>query len=218
MRDPVSAAMAAALSGYSRPIRSGVDCALLLEPLRPADGARPRRRSRICGVFFGRSIRLRRSRRFAEALSDRMKAEIRPIAWFDPQIPFEQKIEALAGCDFVVTDTYHLAVNAWREGVPAVCIGAGAERRVGTLTDKKKEVFYLGYGARPFYVFLESIRGDDALLAEAERVAGLLSGPTLAQAVIARMRDHARRVEQDLAASLKTLLKGRRVFRRLAWR
>jgi hypothetical protein len=217
MRDPVSAAMAAALSSYSRPIRPGVDCALLLEPLRPADGVRRRRRS-VCGVSFGRSVRLRRSRRFAEALSDRMKADIRELAWFQSGIPFERKLETLADCDFVVTDIYHLAVNAWREGIPAVCIGAGADRRVGTLTDKKKEILYLGYGARPFYVFAESLRGEDALLAETERVAGLLSRPALSEAIIARMRLQARQVEQDLAGTLKALLKRRRAFGRLAWR
>jgi hypothetical protein len=217
MRDPVSTALAAGLSNYTRPIRPGIDCALLLEPLRPTDGIRRRRRG-VCGVSFGRSVRMRRSRRFAEVLSDRVKADIRELAWFNSEIPLERKLQTLANCDFVVTDIYNLAVNAWREGVPAVCIGAGSERRIGTLTDKKKEIFYLGYGARPFYVFGESLRGEDALLAETERVASLLARPALSEAIVARMRLQARQVEQDLAQTLKALLKRRRVFGRLAWR
>jgi hypothetical protein len=33
-----------------------------------------------------------------------------------------QLIDQIATCQFVLTDTYHLAVNAWREGTPAVCV------------------------------------------------------------------------------------------------
>ncbi len=39
-----------------------------------------------------------------------------------PAPAFDDLTDDLLGCDLVLTDTYHLAANAWRLGVPAVCI------------------------------------------------------------------------------------------------
>ncbi len=109
-------------------------------------------------------------------------------------------------------------MNSWREGVPAVCIGAGAERWTGPLTDKKKEAFYAGCGARPFSVFLDLLKGEETFLGEVERVAGLIGRPAVAEAVIERQRAHLRAVEAELADTLKTLLAPRSRLARLGWR
>jgi len=34
----------------------------------------------------------------------------------------EQLLRAVAGCRLILTDTYHLAVTAWAQGIPAVCL------------------------------------------------------------------------------------------------
>lgn len=62
-------------------------------------------------------------------------------------LPFPELINQLSRCDLVLTDTYHLAINAWRLGIPAVCVldepavwsvnsGAAGARR-----DKRAELY-----------------------------------------------------------------------------
>lgn len=217
MRDALSLSLAAALAGYRRPIQLGVDCAFLLEPGRAMKAAAAPRRPLI-GWSLHRSAAPRRSRRFIEALGERLGGEMRELRWFRDPAPLEEKLADIAACDLLVTDIYHQAVNSWREGVPAVCIGAGAESRTGSLTDKKKEAFYAGCGARPYYVFLEFLKGEETFLREVERVAGLLGRPAVAAAVIERQRAHLRAVEAELADTLKTLLAPRLRLARLGWR
>jgi hypothetical protein len=63
-------------------------------------------------------------------------------------LPFEELITRLAACDVVVTDTYHLALNAWRLGIPAVCV-VDRPRRIwsvnsgsaGSRRDKREELY-----------------------------------------------------------------------------
>jgi hypothetical protein len=57
----------------------------------------------------------------------------------------------------VVTDPYHCALNAMREGKPTICIGLGAQHPYKAIDDKKKELFYLCFNIKPFYLFLESL-------------------------------------------------------------
>ena len=55
-------------------------------------------------------------------------------------------LAALPRYRFIITDTYHLCVNAWRVGTPAVCIAAPQPGRspdgLLSLNDWKKHVFY----------------------------------------------------------------------------
>lgn len=44
------------------------------------------------------------------------------------QPPIAQLFELIASCEVIVTDTYHLAVNAWRLGTPTVCLTDGDHR------------------------------------------------------------------------------------------
>jgi len=74
----------------------------------------------------------------------------------------EQKIDLVKSCQLVITDTYHCAITAWREGVPCLCIGRGAETAVNTQSEKKKELLYAMFNATPFYIFLENLGGFKA--------------------------------------------------------
>jgi hypothetical protein len=147
-------------------------------------------------------------RREAAPAATLPRAQGSVLYWRELQPPVPSRVECI----------HHLAVNSWREGVPAICIGMGAETRAGTLSDKKKELFYAACGARPFYVFIERLRGENWPAAEAGRLAQLLARPDLAQAVTGRLRSHARAVEAELAAALKSLMRSRLTFPRFARR
>lgn len=64
---------------------------------------------------------------------------------------------AVAKCKLIITDTYHLTLNAWRMGTPVICIGRGTSPNTRAVHDKKKEFFHSMYEALAFYVFYEDI-------------------------------------------------------------
>lgn len=68
-----------------------------------------------------------------------------------------KKLNVVNSCKLIVTDTYHLAVNSLREGVPVICIGLGAEPPMRTLSEKKKELLFGMFNARDSYIFIEDI-------------------------------------------------------------
>lgn len=63
-------------------------------------------------------------------------------------VAFDELISRVSACEVILTDTYHLAVNAWRLGVPAVCVvdrprkiwsvNSGSE---GARRDKREELY-----------------------------------------------------------------------------
>lgn len=149
LRDPVSAHFAHRYAGPAAGPTFGVDCAFLLKPTPGfAWTPGPRIPARRLGFSFGRNLSRSRDsatamRRFAETLARRFGfAELRDIAWLEGIGPdaardVAGKLAAIGSCDAIVTDTYHCAVNAWREGVPALCIGLGADHPGHTLSEKK---------------------------------------------------------------------------------
>lgn len=163
VRDPISAAFAQQYGAEGQVL--GVDPSFLLEPHPQALPAT----RRVVGYSFGRAIRRERLKRFFYArrfvalcrrhaglehelhLDWLAGDEERPLAYL------ESKIDQLRQCLFVVTDTYHCAINAWREGVPAICLGYGSEHASDTLSEKKIELLYSMLNARQFYVFVERI-------------------------------------------------------------
>jgi hypothetical protein len=187
-RDPISAAHVARLRPGAATL--GTDCALLLEDGGERGG--PSLSSGRIGVHFGRSRLVIGLLAFARLIA--RQAGLKPdwLPWFRarPRTALQAKalgftaarsnaspddtLAELRRCDAIVTDTYHLAVNAWRLGIPAVCIGFGAERSDSTLNSKKKEIFYAMHGANDFYVFRENLRTPAAMAGEASRVAALL--------------------------------------------
>jgi len=62
---------------------------------------------------------------------------------------------------FVVTDLYHLAINAIRLNVPAFGIGNCVESQVGSLGDFKKKVLFKMLGLERYYIEVEKENGYD---------------------------------------------------------
>lgn len=64
-------------------------------------------------------------------------------------------LKLVSGCKAVITDTYHLNLNSWRMGVPAICIGDAEPATTysgrGTLLNLKKFVFNLEFHAEEYY-------------------------------------------------------------------
>lgn len=119
----------------------GMDCAWLL-PFAPR-AENSNWSHFVC--FLGRTLR-RRSRSFLRELARR--TGLRPIwvDWMNLRQPrfiahwnFERMHRLIAGASFVVTDTYHLTINALNRGVRTICLHDAAQGETdGTCGDAKK--------------------------------------------------------------------------------
>lgn len=218
-------------AAYVSPLRPSeptlaCDCALLLEndDLKLLGDVKfPTTRKNI-GVFFGRSRNKLGMLLFAKLTAKKLGLDCNWIPWFPTRRklrllakPFGFTIKAghasnaeifsqLAGYELVITDTYHLCVNAWRMGIPAICIGEGTSVSSHSLNDKKKEILFEMYGAREFYVFNEALRFSRAFVQSIEQVARAYADKPLVEAVRQTIDAHRtmarRRLSQSLAAIL----------------
>ena len=132
-------------------------------------------------TFFGRSLK-----DHGNALIERAGAatglEHMPLGkWFGIRPPlvdfkFDRMRRRLSRSAFVLTDTYHVAVNAMAEGAPVVGVGIRADSQVGTLGDFKKQQLFCMFGLDAHYVALagpEEIPDAGAALAAAIETARL---------------------------------------------
>lgn len=223
-------ALSAAKASVFRPDEStlGSDCALQLSrtdfqtyglidqfPDQPGESL---------GVFFGRSKWTAQPLALARATSSRVNRKALWIPWLrsaprqlalarmfgfpatrEPPLP-KDILSQLLNCRAVITDTYHLCVNAWNLGIPAVCIGFGSEHVGHTLGDKKKEILYGMYAASPYYIFREHISNPAAIPATARYIADLLEPSEKATTVTTTITEHASTARQRLTATCQRVL------------
>jgi hypothetical protein len=198
-RDALSAAKVSRLRGNEATF--GCDCALLLhdKDLEKIEGTQlqPKDKREGIGFFLSRSPAKIQSCLFARYLSKKLGKKVTWLNW----LPVSKKMQMvgklfgfdiydksptpgeilteLSGYEFIVSDTYHRCINAWRLGIPAICIGEGAGHLKTTLNDKKKEILFEMYGGRQFYVFTEHLKTLVGFPHIANRVEEVLNNQTL---------------------------------------
>ncbi|MEU9475981.1 polysaccharide pyruvyl transferase family protein [Streptomyces sp. NPDC048191] len=229
MRDPLSAAKIAHLRRDRTTDYFGSDAALLSRPgdldhLPTTAWSEDAPDSAAIGVFLGARTRIPAwLPGFCEGLSDRLGAPLEWLPWFDRDIPsgvghipvrpgtptVGDLLRVLSRYRLVITDTYHLCVNAWGAGTPVLCVGAPepvptTDDDYLTLSDVKKHVFHMAYDATDFYLTtLPDTR--EAHERRADRVVHLVEGGG-ARAVAARIRDHADHSGAAFTETLTSLL------------
>ncbi|WP_369386841.1 polysaccharide pyruvyl transferase family protein [Streptomyces sp. CG1] len=148
-RDPLSAAKIAHLRGDRTTDYFGSDAALLSRPgdldhLPTTGWSEQVPEGGAIGVFLGARTPVPDwLPAFCQGLSDRFGAPLEWLPWFDRDIPSQaghiptrpgdhtigDLVRVLSRYRLVITDTYHLGVNAWGAGTPVVCVGAPEPRR-----------------------------------------------------------------------------------------
>ncbi len=222
-RDALSAAKISPLRKNEATL--GCDCALLLEDsdLEQISGFKRAPERKGVGVFYGRSPSKIKMMLFARLVGKHLGERCSWISWLPwhshrrmhrwPYMILGYKIRSgdadtglllssLSGYKFIITDTYHLCVNAWRMGIPAICIGEGAGKISTSLNDKKKEMLYEMYGARQFYVFVESLRSFRTFFTESKRIAKVLEGKIATQ-ILANISSHRSMSQLRLSAAIR---------------
>lgn len=180
MRDPFSAIAVNHVLADFGSNHCGVDCAFLLDDATSLSMYRKRSRRpntppRV-GVFAGRTQSYDMYLAFFQRVCDRLGSQGIWLPWFHRHRPaplieeygevfdatsadcgVEDTLRLLDACDVVLTDTYHLCVNAWARGIPAICVGRGAGAMRRTTDDKKKELLCAMLGVGNLHVYAESL-------------------------------------------------------------
>ena len=144
----------------------GCDCALLMTNNLPGVERTTQERYVLCS--FGRSDSSAAMPGFAIKIAEKMGLKLIYMDWLGQPFgmdAFQNRLKMVCGAELVITDIYHLSVNSWREGVPAICIGKGAGNPTDTLSDKKKEIFYRQMFGAEWYLYLEDLLENQTRLA-----------------------------------------------------
>ena len=224
MRDPLSAAKAAHLRRGGA-AHFGADCALLLRPgdldFLPTTGWADAVEEGVGAVFLGARTPVPRwLPALSRELAHRLGVRLEWLPWLGASrelgTPWIRQrgddyslgdlLAALSRYQIVITDTYHLCVNAWRMGVPTVCIGSPTRRspEYQTLDDLKKYVFYSSYEAEDFYLSTDP-ESVAQRMASLDRLLDLTAGDG-ARRIAIRMRQHAEQSLEALQDELTTVL------------
>jgi hypothetical protein len=112
-------------------------------------------------------------------------------------------LAAIGQYRFIVTDTYHLCVNAWRAGRPAICFGnSELASKPQTLADYKKRVLYEMYDASDFYFSTSSLESAASKKQTMEKMLKLMSDDSIARPISERIRAHVCAIEEAVAKRL----------------
>jgi len=81
------------------------------------------------------------------------------IKWLDTGgiDALHKKVGLIKKAKFVLTDIYHLSLTAVREKVMVICFGNGNSRIENTLSEKKKEIFFLQSLLSSNYIFIDDV-------------------------------------------------------------
>ena len=238
-RDVYSAFKACQIRGVFEPNCLGIDCANLIDPdqVYPL-ASRPVAADQV-GIFLGRTggnieamvqfafevtkglgckpawLRWGDSYAFPALAAIFQLAAIRSLEAFSEQ-PASQARDSIAELlkyRAIVTDTYHVCVNAWNLGVPAICLvqtdfsrprnvnfGDSFARR------DKRQVFMSMYDALEFLVSGDELASHEFRKARILRLLDLLHSGRAIAAIQSRIRSHAGCAETSLMQVLAGLL------------
>ena len=161
-RDPVSVAQLDL--HLDRRVTLGLDCAFLLdsgpfiEPSTVPTGLRP---GHYIASFFARSGREAEQDAFTKQLARQAGIPIVRLSWFDcvDEATFCKQLSTLNNARYCVTDTYHLAVNALRDGIPTLCM-AKSGKADRPIDDEKKRILLHGLGLGDYLINLDPLCAD----------------------------------------------------------
>ncbi len=189
------------------------------------------------GVFFGRSsFEPKLMGRFAREVCEKLGREAMWIPWGDgsafdsmekqaakglgrvEQPPVARPVQVgdlyrmLQGCAVVVSDTYHVCVNAWRLGTPAICVADTIPQHAESVSSgkgfawrDKRACFYAMYDAMEFFTHAQELTDRKWRPRRVYQLSQLLGREEVARSITARMHAHRDFMEARLIEQLRAM-------------
>lgn len=138
-------------------ITTGVDSAFLLNQKKIYPELSNIQKSGTFAHLLTRSS-YKNTESFIHKISGATRLKPRPISnWlktnrFHPDHTYKAALKTLQSSEFVITDTYHLAINAINLGIPTIGIGLYQTEQINTCADFKKRVLFEDLGIANFYI------------------------------------------------------------------
>ena len=239
-RDVYSAVKAAHITGNYSTSFLGIDCATLLDPGQFTNRISRPDKQKKTGLFIGRTaVHFPEIYQFALDYAKISGTTLSWIPWGDvsafPTLKMIGEDPALAALDnfdlagiadpfkavgslqefdVIVTDTYHICVNAWNMGVPAICFAGNDhfKRRNVNSGDffarrDKRQVFFGMYDALDFLVHYEELLHLESREMRLNHLIGLMDSGIIVKEIQQRIRQHAGHSENILMNAIDTLRK-----------
>jgi hypothetical protein len=119
----------------------------------------------------------------------------------------------LSSYSLVISDTYHVCVNAWRLGVPAICVADTIFKGRLSISNghayawrDKRQAFFSMYDANEFYVYDHELDDKDWRQRRIYQLSQVLPMTHISKAITANLHQHRDAAEQQLASELRALL------------
>jgi hypothetical protein len=183
----------------------GCDCSLLLDHSYFSSDIKIEKQVKYFLYSFARSGNKRELEQFVKSVEDTTALTGIYIPWIEKGAcisSLERSIKIIQDAEFVLTDIYHLSLNSWREGVPAICIGNGNSVVVNSLSDKKKEIFYQQIFASNYFLFVEEIITNHTSAINKLKLA--IDDAVSREIVVNYLKIHTQTTLTDLISVLKT--------------
>lgn len=114
---------------------------------------------------------------------------------------------------FIITDTYHVCLNAWRNGVPAICIGEILSYEQHDVSNgwqhawrDKRQTFYFMYDAMDFYVYKEELLSQEKINNRVYQLIKRLEDSDLVAAIFNRISKSSESSEKNFISSIRELI------------
>lgn len=190
------------------------------------------------GVFFGRSdCSPRLLGKFARALCKSTGAQAEWLPWGmkrgfkgmlrkvsgafpgmdvpeHPGAPLLGDLYArLGNYRLVISDTYHVCVNAWRLGTPAICVGQAVSDDPWSVNSgphhawrDKRQVFYSMYDAMDYYTYVEELADRTRFKKRLAHMAEILTDQGLQEMIVSRIHRQRDQLEEELVSEINMVL------------
>lgn len=129
----------------------------------------------------------------------------------DPSYTIGDLLGALKRYKFVITDTYHVCVNSWRAGTPAICISSSkpvssAAPESLSLTDFKKLVLYSMYDALDYYVESDDLTDGKRRERRLSVLLEMMGERSVSDAISGRIGRHSEEMRSRMARQMREVL------------
>jgi hypothetical protein len=235
-RDVASALKACHLAGSYDRVRLGVDGAMVA-----CSWASPPQLGTSAGIFLGRTSNVRYIElmaQFGVTLATRLGLHLEWITWGDvnafPSLVHSFSLPTICCIDqftrdaasnvhtalsglsrhrLIISDTYHVCVNAWLLGIPAVCVAETEQSGIRNAKvpnyfsrRDKRQLFMSMYDALDFFVPTNELENTDYRERRVAHISGLLEAGTITSVIRDKMEAHSVAATTAFVSELRALI------------